>query len=216
MTAKKMKILVQCDFDGTLTEEDISFSLLDAFAQGNWRQLLQEYREHKLPVGAFNTQAFAMIKADKATLLEAVKGEVKIRPGLQELVAYCSKRSYRLVIVSNGLDFYIKAILEDIGLQDLETHAAQTWFHPEGMKVKYIGPNGEQLDTGLKEAYTKLFLEQGYDIVYIGDGISDIYPARHAYQVLARGDLLDQCKKDKLKCKPFGDLIDVVKALEFL
>ncbi len=35
------KTLVQCDFDGTVTEEDVSFMLLDAFANGGWRQLHQ-------------------------------------------------------------------------------------------------------------------------------------------------------------------------------
>ena len=36
------KTLVQCDFDGTITEEDVSFMLLDAFADRDprrWRQL---------------------------------------------------------------------------------------------------------------------------------------------------------------------------------
>ena len=43
-----MKTLVQCDFDGTVTEEDVSFFLLDTFAQGDWRRLLQEYKEGKI------------------------------------------------------------------------------------------------------------------------------------------------------------------------
>ena len=38
------KILIQCDFDGTITEEDISFLLLDAFASSDWRQLLSGYK----------------------------------------------------------------------------------------------------------------------------------------------------------------------------
>jgi 2-hydroxy-3-keto-5-methylthiopentenyl-1-phosphate phosphatase len=29
-----IQTLVQCDFDGTVTEEDVSFMLLDAFADG--------------------------------------------------------------------------------------------------------------------------------------------------------------------------------------
>jgi len=211
-----MKILVQCDFDGTITEEDVSFFLLDAFAQGDWRQLLREYKEHKISVGEFNTRAFAMVKADKPTLLETVQEKVRMRAGFQELVAYCSKRAWRFVIVSNGLDFYIEAILKDISLSDLEVHAAWTWFHPEGMKVKYIGPNGEQLDAGLKEAYIKLFLKQGYKVIYVGDGDSDIYPAKYAHQVLARAELLKRCQENNLECKPFNDLVDVIRAAELL
>jgi 2-hydroxy-3-keto-5-methylthiopentenyl-1-phosphate phosphatase len=211
-----MKTLVQCDFDGTITERDTSFFLLDAFAQGDWRQLLQEYKEHKISVGQFNTQAFAMVKTNKETLLKVVRDESKMRVGFQELVAYCSKRDFRFVIISNGLDFYIKAILEEIGLENTEVYAAQTQFHPEGMNVQYIGPDGKQLNDGLKEAYIKLFLEQGYRVIYVGNGDSDIYPARYAHKVFARGELLACCRENNLACKPFNDLNDVVMELELL
>jgi len=160
-----MKTLVQCDFDGTITEEDTSFFLLDAFAQGDWRRLLREYKEHRISVGEFNTRAFAMVKADRPALLEAIKDKVRMRAGFHELVAYCSRRGFRLVIVSNGLDFYIEAILKDIGLENIEMYAAKTRFHPEGMQVRYIDPNGSQLDDGLKEAYIKSFLNQGYRVI---------------------------------------------------
>jgi len=209
-----IKTLIQCDFDGTITEEDIGFFLLDAFAQGDWRRLLQEYKEHKISVGHFNTQAFAMVKADRKTLLEAIKGKVKMRAGFQELIAYCSRRDFKLVIASNGLDFYIKAILKDIDLENLEVHAAQTQFHSEGLEVKYIGPDGKQLDDGLKEAYIKLFLRQGYRVIYVGNGDSDIFPAKYAHQIFATGELLAHCRENNLRCKPFNHLTDIVAALE--
>ena len=126
-----MKTLVQCDFDGTVTVEDISFLLLDAFAQGDWRRWLQRYREHKISVGEFSTRAFAMVKANEHTLLEALKGRFEVREGFHELVKHCQERSLRLVIVSNGLDFYIRAVLTDLALGDIEVHAAQATFRPD-------------------------------------------------------------------------------------
>ena len=74
-----MKTLIQCDFDGTVTEEDVSFFLLDAFAQGDWRGLLRQYKENRISVGEFNTRAFAMVKNDKTALLEEVKVKTKVR-----------------------------------------------------------------------------------------------------------------------------------------
>jgi 2-hydroxy-3-keto-5-methylthiopentenyl-1-phosphate phosphatase len=214
-----MKTLVQCDFDGTITEEDASFFLLDAFAQGDWRRVLQDYKEHKISVGQFNSRAFAMVKADESSLLGAIKGKVKIRAGLHDLIAYCSRRGFRFVIVSNGLEFYIKAVLKHelgSGLENLEVYAAQSSFHPEGVAVQYIGPDGNQLDTGLKEAYIKLFLKQGYRVVYVGNGDSDILPAKYAHLILARGALLAYCRKNNLKYKPFDDFADVAKVLKLL
>jgi len=211
-----VKTLVQCDFDGTVTEEDVSFFLLDAFAQGDWRRLLRDYREHRISVGEFNTRAFAMVKADRHTLLEALKGEVKVRAGFHKLVNYCLKKGFRLVIVSNGLDFYIRAVLKDLGLGNIEMHAAQASFHPEGMKVQYVGPDGERLEDGFKEAYTQSFLKLGYRVIYVGNGDSDIAPAKYAHYVFATGDLLAYCRENNLKYKPFETFMDVVRELNFM
>ncbi len=213
-----MKTVVQCDFDGTITEEDVGFLLLDTFADSNWRQMLKEYQAGKISVGVFNTRAFATIKADKQTLLDFVfnSGKFKIRPGFQELLSYCSGKGLEFVIVSNGQDFYIEAILRRMGVNNIEFFAARSRFKSEGLEVKYIGPDGSELLDSFKEAHTELFLNRGYRVIYVGNGISDIYPARRAHHVFAIGDLLRRCREENLDCTPFDDLNDVVRGLKFL
>ena len=208
------KTLVQCDFDGTITTEDAAFLLLDAFTDGSWRQLLTAYREGKISVGSFNAGAFAMIKADRQTMVGLVRRKAKMRAGFDELIACCRRNGFKLVIVSNGLNFYIEAILRDIGVEDIEVFAARTRFSPRGMEVKYIGPDGNQLQDGLKEAYTRLFLSRGYSVIYVGNGPSDMPAARLAHRIFATGELLTLCKKTNLNCTPFNDLGDVVRGLE--
>jgi len=208
------KTIVQCDFDGTITEEDVGFGLLDTFADGNWRQRLREYQEGKITVGRFNMEAFAMVKADRESLLKVAKSRVKIRPGFHELVACCRNKGFRFVIVSNGLDFYIKEMLRDIGLADIEVFAAQTTFHPEGLKVQYIGPYGSHLDADFKGAYVNSFLREGYRIIYVGNGASDFSPARQSHYVFATGDLLARCKQANLSCTPFTNFSEVIRVLE--
>ena len=214
--AGETKTLFQCDFDGTITEEDVSFMMLDAFASGDWRPLLREYQEGKITVGRFNMEAFAMVKADRESLLEVAKGNMKIRLGFHELVACCRRKGFRPVIVSNGLDFYIKEILRDIGMADIEVFAAQTYFHPEGLKVQYIGPDGSRLDENFKGAYVNSFLSQGYRIIYAGNGDSDFSPARQCHYIFATGNLLARCKQTNLDCASFTNFHEVVKVLETL
>lgn len=209
------KTLVQCDFDGTITEEDEAFLLLDAFASGNWGRVLDEYREGKISVGTFNSRAFAMVKADKQTMLDFVQRTKKIRPGFKELVSYCRDKGFRLVIVSNGLDFYIEAILKDIGVRGIEVYAAQTRFSPDGLDVRYMGPDGKVLQDSFKEAYTRAFLSKSYRVAYVGNGPSDMPAARLAHRIFATDGLLELCRKTKLNCIPFADLNDVVRNLEF-
>jgi 2-hydroxy-3-keto-5-methylthiopentenyl-1-phosphate phosphatase len=157
-----------------------------------------------------------MVKADKSTLLGALEGKVKVRTGFHELVSYCLKKGLRLVIVSNGLDFYIEAVLKDIGLENIEVHAAQASFYPEGMKVQYVGPDGKRVEDGVKEAYTKSFLKQGYRVIYVGNGDSDVAPAKYAHHVFATGELLAYCTENNINYKPFETFIDVVSDIDHL
>jgi len=213
-----MKTIVQCDFDGTITDKDVSFLLLDYFGDGSWRQMLKEYQDGKMSVGAFNRKAFAMIKADRETLLDMVlnSGKITIRPGFRELLDYCSAKGLDFAIVSNGQDFYIEAMLEDLGIINIEFFSARSRFSPEGLLVKYIGPDGNEVEDRFKDVYTELFLNRGYRVIYIGNGLSDFNPARLSYHAFATGDLLSLCRKNNLDCTPFDDLNDVVKGLELL
>jgi 2-hydroxy-3-keto-5-methylthiopentenyl-1-phosphate phosphatase len=213
------KIVFQSDFDGTITWKDVSFLFLDAFVGPRWREELKEYTARKISVGAFNTKVFSMIKAGKQELLDYMfrSGKVEIRPGFRELLDYCSGRGFRFIIVSNGIDFYIEALLKDMGIENVEFHAASSRFVPgQGMDVRYIGPDGKQMETGLKEAYTELMQGDGCDVIYAGNGVSDIYPARRARHVFATGDLLERCRQEGLACIPFNDLHDIVREMESL
>ena len=216
MSQEVEKTLVQCDFDGTITHADVSYMVLDTFADGDWRKLLAEYRAGKITVGDFNTRAFAMVKADRETPLGFIKGKVKVRAGFSRLVGYCQRRGFRFVIVSNGLDFYIEDILKELGMPDIEVFAARTEFNPRGVKVRYIGPDGNHLQSDFKEAYVRLFISQGYRVIYIGNGVSDLSPARRAHHIFATGDLLDSCRRMKVDCTPFHNLADIIKGLALL
>jgi len=211
-----MTMIIQCDFDGTLTVEDMGFFLLDTFAGGEWRQWLEQYRDNKISVSEFNARAFATLKTAKEELLAATLSRAKLRDGFHELVGYCREKGFRLAIVSNGLDFYINSILDNAGLGDVEAHAATTRFHPGGLKVQYIGPDGVPLNDDFKAAYTRLFLEQGYTVAYVGNGPSDTNPASLSQHVFARDGLLECCTEKNLPCQPFDDLHDVIKGLESL
>ena len=210
------KTLVQCDFDGTVTEEDVSFLILDAFARGDWRQWLDRYQEAKISVSRFNIESLTMVREDKPTLDRFVREKAKIRPGFNELLSYCRQRGFRFIIVSNGLGFYIKTILDSLGIGGIEVFAAQAVFGPDGIKTRYLGPDGVELDEGFKEAYVRHFREDGYKIVYIGNGASDIPSARLVDHVFATGPLLEHCRQAGIDCTPFVSLKDVVRGLEWL
>ncbi len=212
------KTAVQLDFDGTVTEEDVSFLLLDTFAGSSWRKYLDEYNTGRISVGTFSKKVFGMMIADRKTMTDFVLNNprVKVRLGFKEFVDYCKDNGIEVIIVSNGLTFYIEAMLEKLGIDGLDVHAAENIFSPAGMKVRYLGPNGKELETGFKQAYTDMLCKMGYRVIYVGNGTSDIIPSRKAQYVCATADLLERCRAQNLKCYPFNDFFDVIKIIDGL
>ena len=211
---RKLPLLFQSDFDGTLTEEDISFLILDEFAEGDWRAVLHEYQAGKISVGAFNSRTFAMVKKDRDFLTRFIKEKAKLRPGLNELLEYCRTSGIRFAIVSNGLDFYIRALMERYRLNGTAIVAARTVFTPNGIDARYYSPQGQEMTGAFKESYTRLYIQQGFDVIYAGNGPSDIPASKLAGHTFATGTLLDYYTSEGLKCCPFADLNDVLRGLK--
>jgi len=212
-----MKSALQCDFDGTITIGEVSRFLLEEFAEGDWRGLEKQYKTGQISVQECITKNFATVKIDGDTMRDFLLngGKVKIRPGFRELLDYCTEKGIDFFITSNGLRFYIETILHNLGIDNIEIFAAQAEFNPDGIKLTHPGPDGNHVGNGFKETWAIELQNRGYDaIYYVGNGVSDIYPARHASHVFAIDGLLEQCRSNNIRCSPFNDLFDVIKGLK--
>lgn len=213
--SEEVKTVVQCDFDGTITIEDVSFKMLEAYADSSWQQLRKRYHDGEISVGRFNTEAFALVKAGKEALLEVAHNTMEMRPGLKELVDCCLRKDFRFTVISNGLDFYIEDILRINNLDNIEVYAAETRFSEGKLDARYVTPSGVEIENGLKEAYVDLFLGEGYRVIYIGNGVSDIASSVKCHHIFATGELLDYCKKNPgLNYTELTDFFEAARILE--
>ncbi|PPD58965.1 HAD-IB family phosphatase [Dehalogenimonas etheniformans] len=211
-----IKTLLQCDFDGTLTEEDVSFLILERFAESDWKSILRDYQEGNIPVGQFNYRAFNLVKQDRAALEKLVREEARLRPGVHELIEHCRSNHIELRVVSNGLDFYVRTLLGHNGFGQVEVAAARTLFTPEGLDARYFDLNGKELLDEFKAYHTRRFIEQGYRVLYAGNGPSDIPASRLAEHTFATQSLLEYYRREALPHTPFHDLHDIVAGLKNL
>jgi len=66
-----------------------------------------------------------------------------------------------------------------------------------------LGPEGHVVDTEFKEKYVSKFINEGYEVVYIGNGTSDLSPAKGAQYVFATESLLKHCRRTRLNLCAF-------------
>ena len=207
---------IQCDFDGTIISNNLSVLLREKYACGDWQKIDSDYLHGHLTVEQSNKLQFALIKEPKERLQEFVRQHIELRPGFVEFVRYCQKSAIPFAIVSSGLDFYIEPVLVEIGMPDLELHCGQTTFSHDGIDVSYYDPEGNIVNHGFKKKYLTWLKERGTDIIYLGDGLSDLEAACQADHVFATGHLLDLLDIHSIERSAFSDFYDLQRQIRLL
>lgn len=206
-------MIIQCDFDGTITTNNISLLLREKFAIGNWRKIESDYLYGRLTVEESNKRQYALIKESREKLEALACKHAEVRAGFLELVGYCREAGIRFVIVSSGLDFYIEAVLHRIGAPDLELHCARTSFTKHGITVSYVGPDGGTVREGFKKKYLVWLRKRGGRVAYIGDGLSDLEAAGAADTVFATDHLHTLLSTTSVGHHTFSDFHDILRQI---
>ncbi|MCH7801910.1 MAG: MtnX-like HAD-IB family phosphatase [Chloroflexi bacterium] len=207
-------LIVQCDFDGTITMSNLGTAIKELFGPDNWLELEAEYESGKLTAEQNTIRHFSLIDATQDDIVEFVKGEVVVRFSFDEFVAHCEGIGVRLAVVSGGIHAYVDPILEMLVFQDIEVHAADAEFTSDGIEVTYTGPDGENLEADFKETWTRHFKAEGHTVVYVGDGRSDLEAAKRADHVIARAGLAEEMERLGLPFHPFDTFEDVGERVE--
>ena len=200
-------ILVQCEFDGTVTEEDVGAALLRMFGPSATDAPTAHSEEQRLAA------AYAQVDVDRETILDFVLGLVVVRYDFDQFVNYCRGESIRLAIVSTGLDLYIDPTLELLGFEGLEIHTGKATFVENMLKVEYASPDGVSTDRGFKIEFVRSFRKQGHTVVYVGAAASCLDAAREADFAIARDALAEAMEAEGLPHYTFDTFGDVARSI---
>ena len=207
-------MLIQCDFDGTIITSNLGVLFREAFAHGDWQSIETAYAQRRITVEECNRWQYRLIREPLESLQDFTCRYAEVRPGFNEFVDYCQHNNISLVIVSNGVDFYIQTVLARIDMSHLELHCGQGVFSGDGIIVSYEDPEGNPLDSGFKGRCLQWLRQRDSTIVYLGDGYSDVAPACQADHVLATGALPEMLKAESISATPFDDFYDVVREIQ--
>jgi 2-hydroxy-3-keto-5-methylthiopentenyl-1-phosphate phosphatase len=209
-------ILVICDFDGTACTVDMGNRLLDRFAGAGWRDIGHAYSADEIGSCVAYTKIAPLIRGNRGRMLEYVRTTAALDPSFVEFYRFCRECGYDLKIASDGLDFYIEAVLKKHGLADIEFYANTTVFGPgEGLAITFPHLNNSCGKCGTcKSTIVRRCRDQYEKIIYIGDSYSDICPSKTADIVFAKHILYEKCKENGTDCIYYNNFYDIVNSLE--
>ena len=215
---------VLCDFDDTTVVENVAQLLLEHFCEdGTRRHLRRQLQEKTITLKEYQERAFSSTRANREAMKAVVQAKATLRPYFKDLWRYCQSRAIPLAIVTVGLDFYVDALLEREGLEEVPRYAVKTTFAAEGIVYEYPHPwdgsgalSREECQTWgtCKCSVLAEYKRAGRSIFYVGDGRSDMCPATIADLVFARGQLARLRCESQVPYTQFKDFQDVIHALE--
>lgn len=216
--ALTMKIIVLCDFDGTIVNIDTAEYTLEKFAEGDWKTLDEKLDSGEMPLEECMRRQFMMVKVSRKRIIDELNSVVRVRSGFEDLVDHCQSRGISLTIASAGLDFYIRHFLRKRGLEDaIGLVVPRVSVTSDG--VRFVFPRlRDPSSVNFKDDLVRHHRNQGKTVVYVGDGTTDFNAARIADFpfAVAGSKLAGLLSKHQLPHEEFTDFRNIVEALKRL
>lgn len=214
---RKNDLAILCDFDGTVTKEDVGFRIYTRFGDERWLEINKRWRRGEISSKECLIGEYSLIDASEDEVRDYIL-TMEIDPGFPEFIATCRESQIPLAVVSDGFDFYIKTVLQKYGLSDVEVLCNNLRFN--GRRVKLSFPFYDQgcgACGNCKRFHVQRFHDACKKVVYIGDGLSDRFAARASDVVFAKSELMEYLEEHNVSFMRFSSLNDINRWLtEFL
>jgi len=202
------------DFDGTASEEDVSYRLFQRFGLPGWRELDAEFEREAIGSRECLLAQAALLDAKPDEMLEFVAERFGLAPTFPAFVAWARDRGVALSIASDGLGFHVAPMLRagGVGGVDVFTNEFSSLEGSPAFSFPNEHPLCRTCGTCKMEIVTRR-RSQG-PVAFVGDGFSDRLGALYADVVFAKGHLAAFCQERGVPFVPWTTFDDVRRELE--
>jgi 2-hydroxy-3-keto-5-methylthiopentenyl-1-phosphate phosphatase len=212
---KSAKTLIVCDFDGTICAVDMGNMILNRFTNESWQDIDDSFVKGEIGSRVAYAGISKLLKGSRQEMLDYVTRHGRLDKGFPDFYRYCRSRGIDIRIVSDGLDFYISAIMKSHGLSEIEYYSNSAAFTADGgMHISF--PHAREVCG--KCGTCKRFVLESYRssykrIIYVGNGLSDVCPSGDADLVFAKDILWEKCLERGSTCIRYENFHDVQRYL---
>lgn len=203
------------DFDNTITCGDVLDGIIEKFAANDsWRALENAWTAGRIGTRACLEGQLLALRAGWPELAQHLDS-VRLDPGFFALRDLLRQERIELTIVSDNFDLFVDHILRRHGLAGIAYRANHLEIAGDRLLPSF--PFGNPDCPNCAHCKKTHFMPPHRDsrrVIFIGDGRSDICPARHADIVFAKAGLLSYLQDAKIPCIACTDLTGVVDALK--
>jgi len=217
--SEKNNIKIYIDFDGTITQTDIGEHMFLKFGDPKKSQsIINEWISGKINSKTVWIELCKTVENFNKVEFNKFLETVEIDPYFLEFTEYCKKKEFPVVILSDGLDYYIDKITKKFHFEDLTLFSNKLSFDKDNNLIPSF-PFTDEECTECANCKRNHILNSSDDddiTIYIGDGYSDTCAAEYCDYIFAKRSLLKFCEKNRVPYFPFKTFMDVQKIVEQL
>ncbi|RKX25237.1 MAG: 2-hydroxy-3-keto-5-methylthiopentenyl-1-phosphate phosphatase [Candidatus Zixiibacteriota bacterium] len=208
--------VVFCDFDGTVAKRDVGYNLFRHFSGERNRELVDDWMAGRISSRDILTRQAEMVHASPEEIFEFLD-KFELDGTFADFHHLCQANGVELIIVSEGLEFYIRRLLDREGLAYTKVISNIGVLKQNRLFVEFPYSNRTCQRCGSCKGERIAEYRQAVGgscaVAFVGDGYSDACAAGEADILFAKKDLLQYCQSKNIAYNEFEDFRDVAGRL---
>jgi len=219
-SSTEVKPAIFCDFDGTITQLDVTDQILTQLAHPSWREIEQEWMLGLIGSRECLERQMALVDAPIKEL-NAVIDAIPIDPEFAAFCRFAQRQHIPVYILSDGFDYVIRRVLKRVGLE-------RQFQGESNLFASSLQVDGRRLETSFpypakpcahgcatcKVALIERLRADFRPVIFVGDGMSDRFAVDAADFIFAKRHLLAHCRESGIACHAFDTFKDVQNMLK--
>lgn len=210
MTSPARKAVVFCDFDGTITTEDMIVSVWRQFAPPGWEEEVRGIYEGKRTLKDGVAAVFAKIpSAKRDEIIAHVRRIVNFRRGFAGFLDFCAASGIDFTVCSGGIDFFVEPVMAPYQERIKRLYLIPADLSGPNIRLRHTMTCGS---CGLCKAMA-MDEHPGVFKILIGDSLTDVHGAEKADLVFARAKLKKILTERKRPFEPYESFDEIRETL---
>ncbi|HHV38067.1 MAG TPA: MtnX-like HAD-IB family phosphatase [Tepidimicrobium sp.] len=210
--------VVLSDFDGTITTFDTNVELFNRLVDHEViEDLRRKYYSGKISIKELQKQFFKGIHLSQEQYLNYILNDVKLQKGFSSFYNFLREKNIPFAVVSGGFETGIKPFLKKHGFEDIPIYANWLIFDGERVKPKFYDEKHfpHIIDTDhyvdCKVEILKDYRERYDNVIFLGDGVTDIHVADKVDILFAKDYLEKYCVENCMDYIPWENFYDIIE-----
>jgi 2,3-diketo-5-methylthio-1-phosphopentane phosphatase len=202
------------DFDGTISIDDVSDGLFEAFADPGWQEIDLEFERGEIGSRECIERQAALLRGTPEELETYSIQHFPVDPTFPPFVAWARGVGIQVSVASDGVGLHVLPLLASVGLQDLPVVTNRAVSNGR-WRMEF--PNGHPVCVRCgtcKMNATLRAREHAQPTAFVGDGHSDTFGALYADVVFAKRYLAGHCRDEGIPFIEWETFDDVRAAID--